>query len=354
MIKADVINKILEAGRCSPSADNSQPWKLRVHEKKIEVIHDIKRSTRTALYNMDGEFDFIGLGMLVENLAQAASFFGFSTDIQESVSGDLHLTLTLTPSSVASSASLYESISKRAADRRTYDKRPLSPMLKSSLETVAKEAGHTLYFIEEKKELDVAAQYLSLADRVLWGNALLRDNLVSMLRVDKRVPSTDGLPLYSLGLGAKAPLLAHLLGLAKRFPVLYPVLGMAASEDSKKAIRSSGALCLLTSPSGPDVRKSALAGGRIFERLWLTLESQSARLQPLFAPLDFMTIEARGSKGLSTLEIKRAGGVTKFFKEKWPSLLGRERAIAFFRVGYSNFPPLPPSPKRPLSALMEN
>ena len=122
MTNMDVMDKILEAGRCSPSADNSQPWKLRVREKKIDVIHDVERSTRTALYNTDGEFDFIGLGMCVENIAQAASFLGFSTEVQESFSGDLHLTLAFTPSSLPSSDSLYESISKRAADRRSYEK----------------------------------------------------------------------------------------------------------------------------------------------------------------------------------------------------------------------------------------
>ncbi len=349
------IEKILEAGRCSPSADNSQPWKLRIHENKIEVVHDLTRSTRTALYNIDGVFDFIGLGMLVENIAQAASFMGFSTDIQESSPGnhELRLAVTLTPSSLAgSSPSLYESISKRAADRRSYERRPLSAVLKRSLEALVKQAGHMLYVVEEKREIEAASERLGLGDRLFWGNALMREHLLSMLRLDERIPSTDGLPLYTLGLGSTGPLLVYILGLAKRFPVLYPLLGLAVSQGSQKTIRSSGALCLLTAPTHPDLTKSALAGGRIFERLWLTLESQNVRLQPLFAPLVLMTNEERGSAGLSPEEIKQAARITNFFKEKWPSLREKERAIAFFRVGYSILPPLPPSPKRPLSALM--
>jgi nitroreductase len=353
----DAIDKILEAARCSPSADNSQPWKLRVQENKIEVIHDVQRSARTVLYNIDGVFDFLGLGMLVENIAQAASFFGFSADIHEFSSPDheLRITVTIKASSLsASSPSLYESISTRAADRRPYERRPLSPVLKCSLETLAKQADHTLYFFEEKKEIGAAAQYLGSGDRLFWGNALMRDHLVSMLRMDERIPSTDGLPLYSLGLGSKGPVLASILRLAKRFPVLYPLLGLAVSQGSQQTIRASGALCMLTAPSNPDLTKGALAGGRIFERLWLTLESQSVRLQPLFAPVVFMTNEAHGSQGLSPAEIKQAARITNFFKEKWPTLREKESAIAFFRVGYSNLPPLPPSPKRPLSALMEN
>ena len=353
----NVIDKILEAARCSPSADNSQPWKLRVHENKIEVVHDAQRSARSALYNIDGVFDFVGLGMLVENIAQAASFLGFSTNIQDSFSGDhgLRLTVTLKPSPPsASSPSLYESISRRAADRRKYETKPLSQVLKQSMESLAKQAGHMLYFVEEKKELEAAAWKLGLGDRVFWGNALMRNHLLSMLRLDERIPSTDGLPLYTLGLGSKAPVLISILKLAKRFPALYPLLGLAVSQGSQQTIRSSGALCLLTAPSNPDLTKSALAGGRIFERLWLTLESQSVRLQPLCAPLVLITNEERGSEGLSPEEIKQVARITNFFKEKWPCLRGKERAIAFFRVGYSNLPPLPPSPKRPLSALMEN
>jgi nitroreductase len=353
----DVIEKILEAGRCSPSADNSQPWKLRVHENKIDVIHDTTRSTRTALYNIDGVFDFLGLGMLVENIAQAASSLGFSTDVEESFSGDheLRLTVTLTPSSPsASSPSLYDSIFKRATDRRGYERKCLRPAIKCSLETLAKQAGHTLYFVEDKKELEAVAQHLGSGDRLFWGNALMRENLLSMLRLDERIPSTDGLPLYTLGLGATGPLLVYVLGLAKRFPVLYPLLGAAVSQGSQKTIRASGALCLLTAPLNPDLTQSAVAGGRIFERLWLTLESENVRLQPLFAPLVLMANEERGSEGLSPKEIKQAARITNFFKEKWPCLRDKERAIAFFRVGYSTLPPLPPSPKRPLSALIEN
>ena len=292
----------------------------------------------------------------MENIAQAASFLGFTTDIQESFSGDheFSLTVTLIPSSlVASSPSLYESISTRAADRRAYETKSLNPALKHSLETLAKQAGHTLYFVEEKKELEAVAQHLGLGDRLFWGNALMRENLLSMLRLDERIPSTDGLPLYTLGLGSTGPLLVYILGLAKRFPVLYQLLGLAVSQGSQKTIRASGAVCLLTAPTHPDLTKSALAGGRIFERLWLTLESQNLRLQPLFAPLVLMTNEERGSGGLSSEEIKQAARITNFFKEKWPFLRDKERAIAFFRVGHSTLPPLPPSPKRPLSALME-
>jgi hypothetical protein len=171
--------------------------------------------------------------------------------------------------------------------------------------------------------------------------------------LDERIPSTDGLPLYSLGLGSKGPALVFILGMAKRFPVFWPLLGSAVSQGSKKTISSSGALCLLTAPANPDLTKSAVAGGRIFERLWLTLESQNARLQPLFAPLVLLTNEERGGEGLSPEEIKQAARITSFFREKWPALREKERAIAFFRVGYSNLPPLPPSPKRPLSALLE-
>jgi hypothetical protein len=182
----------------------------------------------------------------------------------------------------------------------------------------------------------------------------MRNHLLSMLRLDEGIPSTDGLPLYTLGLGSKGPFLLYLLGLAKRFPALYPLLGLAVSQGSQQTIRSSGALCLLTAPSNPDLTKSALAGGRVFERLWLTLESQRVRLQPLCAPLVLITNEERGSQGLSPEEIKQAARITNFFKEKWPWLRDKERAVAFFRVGYSNLPPLYPAPKRPLSALMEN
>ena len=351
------IDKILEAARCSPSADNSQPWKLRVHENKIEVVHDVKRSARSVLYNIDGVFDFLGLGMLVENIVQAASSLGLSADMHETFSGaaKLRLTVTLKPSSLpASSPSLYESIFKRAADRRVYKTKSLSPVLKRSMETLAKQAGHTLYIVEEKKEVAATARHLGLADRLFWGNALMRDHLISMLRLDERIPSTDGLPMYTLGLGSKGPILLSVLKLAKRFPVLWPVLGLAVSQGSQQTIRSSGALCLLTAPSNPDLAKSAVAGGRIFERLWLTLESENVRLQPVFAPLVLMTNEERGSEGFSPEEIKQAARITNFFKEKWPVLREKEKAIAFFRVGYSNLRALPPSPKRPLSELMEN
>jgi hypothetical protein len=66
--------KIIEAGRQSPSATNSQPWRFRINKEYLEIF--AMRKNTSSLYDLDQEYTLHDVGICMANMSRAARALG--------------------------------------------------------------------------------------------------------------------------------------------------------------------------------------------------------------------------------------------------------------------------------------
>jgi hypothetical protein len=65
---------IIEAGRQSPSATNSQPWRFRINKEYFEIF--AVRKNISSLYDLDQEYTLHDVGICMANMSRAARALG--------------------------------------------------------------------------------------------------------------------------------------------------------------------------------------------------------------------------------------------------------------------------------------
>lgn len=71
---SEIIKKIVEAGRQSPSATNAQPWRFRISQEYFEIF--IKRKSVGSLFDLDQEYTLHDAGICMANISRAAKALG--------------------------------------------------------------------------------------------------------------------------------------------------------------------------------------------------------------------------------------------------------------------------------------
>src|ERR1051325_6275976 len=84
IIPTDVIDSLIHSATNAPSGDNLQPWRFSRRENALLVHHVGTRDT--SLYNVEGLASCVAIGAAIENLAIAASTYGYRAEV-ESVAG---------------------------------------------------------------------------------------------------------------------------------------------------------------------------------------------------------------------------------------------------------------------------
>ena len=160
----------------------------------------------------------------------------------------------------------------------------------------------------------------------------------------------DGMPIDSLELGrlqGKAFRLFSSWGLVS----FLNQLGFSrfASRHSLHPMRSAPAVCLLTMRGG--ARSDYVRGGRVLERVWLTLTSLGIAMQPMTG-ITFLILRLRiaEGEGLSSAHRQRLALIQRQLYDLFP-LGDQEALILLFRIGYAD-PPSGRSLRRPLQGVL--
>ena len=222
----------------APNGHNTQPWRFRVGDKRIDILPDFSR--RTPVVDPDDHHVFVSLGCVAENLSLASAARGRPGTVRFDPSGSGSVLFDFEAGPALQSL-LFDAIPHRQSTRGDYDGRAVSPTDLAALIKAAGVPGVDLVLltdrprIERLRELVVAGNSAQLADA-----AFVRE-LKSWLRFNPRAALRTGDGLYSVASGN--PALPDWFG-----PTAFDWLSPAASQNDVYArqIRSSAGIAVFT------------------------------------------------------------------------------------------------------------
>ncbi|WP_380785316.1 Acg family FMN-binding oxidoreductase [Sphingomonas sp. R86521] len=185
----------------APNGHNTQPWRFRIGERRINILPDYSR--RTAAVDPDDHHLFVSLGAAAETLSLASAARGlpgmvaFDPGSRGSVA--VHFDRAR-----PSPSPLFDAIARRQSTRAAYDGRPVPTRDLDMLVRAAAVPGVDLVLLTDRHRID------RLSDLVLAGNTVQRTDaafvreLKSWLRFNPRQALRSGDGLYSVASGNPA------------------------------------------------------------------------------------------------------------------------------------------------------
>lgn len=342
MIEKEILQRILEAGVQAPSGSNSQPWRFEVSGDEV-LAYMIPEKDHPVL-NFRDRGTLFATGCLIENMVIAAGHFGIKASVKifpDQKEKKLVAKLSFSRGDAVTEA-LFESIKKRATNRKPYEIRELPHGVLDMIGDIPQELGDgamAIPLIEDRSKIGLLASAASVNEIVMFENETLHKLFFEELVWTEReeVEKKSGLYLKTMEL---KPPQAAALKLFRRWPfmraanrLLRAARGIAKGNASGYA--ACGAYGAVISENTDEAFVNA---GRAVERAWLiaTANGLSFHLQTGINFL-WMRLVAEGIPGLSEEH-------TRLIREEYEKIataLGvNEGKIvsALFRIGYGGEP----------------
>mgnify|MGYP006295155441 FL=1 len=271
----------IEAATLAASGHNTQPWRFKVYDDRIEIAPDPER--RLPVVDPNDREQWISLGCATENLVVAAAADGYATNVRLPTDDEEGITIVpaaAPDSEISGAATGFDAIPERQNTRSVYDGTPVPAADLETIGATPVEMGISVTLVTNGETLEGIVDLVMKGDRTQYSNQAYVDELVAWLRFNRReaLRTLDG--LYSGSSGN--PNLPRWLG--KRF--VTTSYGPKQAETDAAAIRSSAGMIVIASER--DDKAAWVRTGRVYERLALTLttlEIQSAMLnQPVEVP----------------------------------------------------------------------
>jgi nitroreductase len=182
----------------APNGHNTQPWRFRLGEGRIDILPDFSR--RTPVVDPDDHHLFVSLGGAAETLALAGAARGRPGEIVFDPGGSGGLVFSHGEGPPVGSA-LFDAIPVRQSTRADYDGRPVSMADLSSLAAAARMPGVDVILITDRPKI------ARLRDLIIQGNtAQLADaafvrELKAWIRFNPRQALKTGDGLFSVASG---------------------------------------------------------------------------------------------------------------------------------------------------------
>lgn len=280
------VKRLVYATAQAPSADNSQPWRFVWNGEHLSLHMDPVRA-RGGL-GLDHPANLMAMGAATENLSQAAKSLQFPADIVKLGPGNGDEPFaTIAWNGPAPSAAGENDIGlfRRHTNRGPFRKDQLATTLTSRI-TAMTEGRLRTVVVPEPSRKKLLAGWVRDASEVRFQTEEIHRWLGASLRfTPEEVARGDGLDVATLLLppGAGALLKFSLdwqrMAVLNRFGAykLFAFLEAAMLQES-------AALVLVTGPTLGSGNE--LAAGRLFERLWITLNEEGIAVHPYFVLAD--------------------------------------------------------------------
>jgi len=351
----DILNTLIQAATLGVSADNGQPWSFRWQDSQLLLALDAARAK--SFFDRKQFAAMFGLGSTLENLSIAAAHLGYDTHIELLPRGDSRVALPVARIRFISGAPgphpLYPELSRRATNRRPYDKTPVLAEVRASLaKAFSKAPSVRLILTDSPERIRSVASLIAAADRIRFhfSSPDIHRDFFDCLRFTKHAAeeSMDG--LWVRCLEVKPPDL-----LALRLLAVWPIarvaryLGTARlfAQQTIALLRRTPLVALIIGTSeglAPGTRTEIptdnlfLTGGRLCQRLWLEATHHKLACQPMAVlPLFFAQHAVFGTEGFPNAAGLKVGKL----KQEFSSLFGlgtNEHLLMILRLGYAPAP----------------
>lgn len=287
-----LIKEIVNAAAWAPSAGNNQPWKWYFDGFQLWLFHERKRS---ASY---GDFrniaSYVALGAALENAGLKAAELGISWKeelfpLKNSRANPVAVfRFFKADGDLPRPDELSNYINQRHTNRGLGigGKIPV-PALEEITASVLEIPGAGFHYVEDPDKIGQLARILGAAERyrifIPEGHHDLFERELRWSPEDAKATG-DGIDLATFSLTP-----TEYIGLRlARNPEAIELLGewdagTALEKLTRKAVKSSSAVGLITMPSFS--AESFILGGKAVERMWLTATKNNISIQPLLAAL---------------------------------------------------------------------
>jgi nitroreductase len=209
----------------APNSHNTQAWRFRTHEKRIDILPDFAR--RTPAVDPDDHHLYVSLGAAAENLALAAAARGKSGALRFDPAGAGAVAFEFAPGPAVTSP-LFDAIPQRQSTRADYDGRAVNPADLGLLAKAAAVPGVNLVLLTDRPRIDRLRDLVVAGNSAQMADAAFVRELKAWLRFNSRQALRRGDGLYSVASGN--PPLPDWLG-----PPAFDWLSSAARQNDAYA-----------------------------------------------------------------------------------------------------------------------
>ena len=267
---------LLRLATFAPSGHNTQPWRFRLAENRIDILPDFTR--RTPIVDPDDHHLFVSLGCAAENLAIAAREHGRPGTLRfdPAMGGAVVFDFGDGPKT---RSPLYDAITRRQSTRTVYDGKPVAAAGLERLVAAAEVPGVDLVLLTDRPRMD------RLRDIIIEGNSTQLDDpaflreLKAWLRFNPRQAASTGDGLFSAASGS--PNLPNWLGRP-----MFDLAFRAATENGKYArqIDTSSGLAIFSAQQAD--RDGWVQVGRACQRFALQATASGLKIAFVNQPVE--------------------------------------------------------------------
>lgn len=253
------IQELVRYATLAASGHNTQPWRFRIGDNRIEVLPDFSR--RTPVVDPDDHHLFASLGCAAETMAIAARARGRPGELSFDNTNDGSVVFTF-GAGLNDEPALFDAIPKRQSTRADYDGRPVSADDLKTVVSAASVPGIDLILITARPQIDRVRDLVVAGNSAQLADAGFVRELRTWLRFSPREALDTGDGLFSASSGN--PALPASLG-----PRVFDWVFKADTENEKYAghLRTSAGLAVFVSER--DDKDHWVRAGRACQRFAL-------------------------------------------------------------------------------------
>jgi nitroreductase len=273
VISQDIIKNLLSDGAKAPSGSNSQPWKFEVVGSEIGVYMLPEKDH--AILNFRNRGTLLAHGALIENITIAAGHYDLKCEIKlfpDKTNPNFVASIKLTEGGDKKEEGLFNAISKRTTNRKSYEARGIDMRTKESLLAVPGEIGERniiLKLTEDRGEIATLASAASTNEAIMLENEKLHKLFFDEIVWTEEEEIKEKAGLYLKAMELKPPQ-AFALRLFKNWSVMSFFNKLGAAKGIAKSNAKGYMQCPAYGAILCDNKDDDFIGvGRVMERAWL-------------------------------------------------------------------------------------
>ncbi len=276
---SDRTSRLRELVRCAtlaPSSHNTQCWKFRLRENRIDIEPDLSR--RTPVVDPDDHHLFVSLGCATENLAHAALAQGLQANATFEPSGAGAISVGLEPTRALESP-LFKAIAERQCTRGDYDGKPLAAEELRRLEQAGTGKGVRVILLTQRQDLEKVLEYVVAGNTAQMNDPAFMAELEAWIRFSHTESVETGDGLFSGASGT--PAMPRWLGSRMMSLFFTP---KSENERYARQVRNSAGIAVFVSDAGD--KAHWVEAGRSYERFALQATALGIRNAFLNQPVE--------------------------------------------------------------------